>query len=1103
MRLDTEFVKLPLRFDGDRLAAEVEAVPEAEWRPHPQGHPGNSALPLLAAGGDPANDATRGVMAPTPQLARLPYLRQVLAALSAPIGRTRLMRLDGNAEATAHADVNYYWTERLRVHVPVVTTPSVRFLCGEPEVHMKAGECWVFDTWRIHNVLNPEPTRRIHLVADTVGSAQFADLVAAGAHPFTNPPRPGAPERFVPYRPGVELPLPMERRNHPAVMSPWEQASLAGRLLADAAAGDATAADREGFARALETLGRNWRALWALHGDGGAGLPEYEQALEDFERDLRRLGKIRLPNRLDAVETARHWLVRPALDREALAAGPRPEALAAPPAAAVATTAPATRPLQELAVAPPAARPRASRPGPPRRFDRPVFLVCPPRSGSSLLFETLAQSPAAWTVGGESHRVIEVVPALQPARRGWGSNRLTAEDARPEVVERLVDGWFLPLRDRDGRRPAAGAEELRLLEKTPKNALRVPFLAAAFPDARFVYLYRNPREAIHSIWEAWGSGRFVTYPDLPGWTGPPWSLLLVPGWRELIGRELPEIAARQWAITTEVLVGDLEALAPERWCVANYGRLVSEPQLEVERLCRFLDLPWDRDLSAPLPASRHTLTPPGPGKWRRQASLLGPVFPLAATAAERALELFARRPDHLPLPWTEDPLDAGEEPAGVTSPETATAAAMPSARSAEAITHTGVAAAADLERRPARPEPLAGPATAGAADEAALTVPADPPEQQVPTSPTASRGSTRPSTLPHAPAGNPLRSVASTSFPALLKEIGSSLLVSTYQSGRVVVVRADGDSLNTHFRTFASPMGLALGPRFLAIGTARQVWEYRNVPAAAQRLEPAGRHDACFLPRACHVTGDVRGHEMAFAGDELWLVNTRFSCLASLDGEHSFVPRWRPPFVTALAPEDRCHLNGLAVRDGEVRYVTALGTTDTPQGWRERKAAGGVLLEVPSGEAVATGLSMPHSPRWHGGRLWVLESGKGELGVVDPASGRVGTVAQLPGFTRGLAFAGPYAFVGLSQVRESVFGGLPLGERLRERTCGVCAVDVRSGAVVALLRFEDAVQEIFEVALLPGMRFPELSEADGELVGSTWVVPPAALEEVPQPAPSR
>src|SRR5205823_7093080 len=141
----------------------------------------------------------------------------------------------------------------------------------------------------------------------------------------------------------------------------------------------------------------------------------------------------------------------------------------------------------------------------------------------------------------------------------------------------------------------------------------------------------------------------------------------------------------------------------------------------------------------------------------------------------------------------------------------------------------------------------------------------------------------------------------------------------------------------------------------------------------------------CFLPRFCYVTGDIRGHEMAWVGDELWVVNTHFSCLSSLHPEYSFVPRWRPPFVTALTPDDRCHLNGLVAVDGRPKYVTALGETNVSNGWRPEKARGGILIDVPSGEVVARGLSMPHSPRVYAGQVWVLDSGTGQLQVVDPA----------------------------------------------------------------------------------------------------------------------
>ena len=344
----------------------------------------------------------------------------------------------------------------------------------------------------------------------------------------------------------------------------------------------------------------------------------------------------------------------------------------------------------------------------------------------------------------------------------------------------------------------------------------------------------------------------------------------------------------------------------------------------------------------------------------------------------------------------------------------------------------------------------------------------------------------------------PLRSIHTTNFPALLHELGLSLIISTYQAGKVVLVRADGETLNTHFRVFQKPMGLATDRAGrIAIGTSSHIWEFRNVPAAAPKLDPAGKHDACFLPRNIHVTGDIDIHEMAWGNEGLWFVNTRFSCLCTQDLDHSFVPRWRPPFVSAYAPEDRCHLNGLELIEGIPKYVTALGTTNTAGGWRENKARGGILMDVTMNDSLAQGLSMPHSPRWYRDRLWLLESGEGSLATVDLAAGQVESVTQLPGFTRGIDFYGPLAFVGLSQVRESaVFSGIPLTERLTERICGVWVVNIETGQIVAFLKFEDAVQEIFAVQVLPGARFPELFTEENAFLKSSYVLPDEALAEV-------
>lgn len=352
------------------------------------------------------------------------------------------------------------------------------------------------------------------------------------------------------------------------------------------------------------------------------------------------------------------------------------------------------------------------------------------------------------------------------------------------------------------------------------------------------------------------------------------------------------------------------------------------------------------------------------------------------------------------------------------------------------------------------------------------------------------------------PTGNqPLRSLHTSSFPQILDQLGISLMVSTYQAGKLILMRADNGVLNTHFRVFQKPMGIALEGDRLAIGTAAAIWELRNNAEAAQKISPSGKHEGCFLPRNLHVTGDIDIHEMAWVGSDLWFINTRFSCLCTYDQDHSFLPQWRPPFISAYDLRDRCHLNGLGLRDNRPRYVTALGETDAPGGWRENKASGGIVMDIETNEVLLRGLSMPHSPRWYGDRLWLLESGKGHLSYLDPTTNELVCVAQVPGFTRGLDFYGNLAFIGLSQIRESaVFSGLPLTQTLTERTCGVWVVDIQTGEILGFVKFEDAVQEIFSVCVVPGMRFPEVIDWDPGLLGSTYILPQAVLQNAVQPS---
>mgnify|MGYP005845046291 CR=1 FL=1 len=316
-----------------------------------------------------------------------------------------------------------------------------------------------------------------------------------------------------------------------------------------------------------------------------------------------------------------------------------------------------------------------------------------------------------------------------------------------------------------------------------------------------------------------------------------------------------------------------------------------------------------------------------------------------------------------------------------------------------------------------------------------------------------------------ASAGSPIRDHGLSS---ILNELSISLLVSTYQSNKVLSVTGSDGELYLQSYPILRPMGMCLNGNRLAIGALKSIEVYMGshggVVENGGGRSPAGQ----FLLRNSHITGSIDIHELAWADDGLWFVNTRFSCLCRLDPEFSFVPSWMPDFVSQCLPEDRCHLNGLEVVDGKPRYVTALGTTDSPGGWRENRSYGGVLIDVQSNETICRGLSMPHSPRWYQDHLWLLDSGSGSLSIVDERGGVLEAVVSMRGFTRGLVFFDRYAFVGLSQVRESaVFSGIPLTDRIQNLVCGISVVDIYSGEIVGSAVFDNSIQEVFSIALVP------------------------------------
>jgi uncharacterized protein (TIGR03032 family) len=318
--------------------------------------------------------------------------------------------------------------------------------------------------------------------------------------------------------------------------------------------------------------------------------------------------------------------------------------------------------------------------------------------------------------------------------------------------------------------------------------------------------------------------------------------------------------------------------------------------------------------------------------------------------------------------------------------------------------------------------------------------------------------------------------ITSRLFLSWLAQARLSIAVTTYQSGKIFFLglKADG-SLSVHERTLERVMGMAVDDQSLYLSTLYQVWRFRNMLEPGQDFQG---HDALYIPRESHVTGDIDAHDMAVDSEgRLVFVNTLFNCLATLDDQYSFRPIWKPSWISRLAPEDRCHLNGLTLRDGKPRYVTAVSQSDVADGWRDKRRGSGVVCDIQSNTIICENLSMPHSPRWHDGRLWLLNSGTGYFGYVDLSSGKFKPVTFCPGYARGLAITGDWAIIGLSDRRENrTFQDLPLEDNLRkhdaETRCGLLVVNLKTGEAPHWVRFQGVVRELYDVAVLPGVIRP-------------------------------
>jgi len=341
-------------------------------------------------------------------------------------------------------------------------------------------------------------------------------------------------------------------------------------------------------------------------------------------------------------------------------------------------------------------------------------------------------------------------------------------------------------------------------------------------------------------------------------------------------------------------------------------------------------------------------------------------------------------------------------------------------------------------------------------------------------------------------------------LPALLSKLNCTIAITTYQAGKLIFISAkDDEQLIQLPRTFKKPMGIGISENRLALATQDEVVILSNTPGASAHYPKSPQtYDAIYMPRSVYYTGELDIHDLHWIPQGLLAVNTRFSCLALIDDRYSFTPVWKPAFIKSLQPTDNCHLNGIALLHHKPKYITALGSSDVEGGWRATKASGGILMDAESQEIILHNLAMPHSPRLYGNQLFLLLSATGEIAVVDPLKKKYDVVQKFNGFARGMDRLGDYLFIGLSKLRTSsrAFGDLPIASK--SVFCGVVVMHLPTGKIEGHIKYENSVEEIYDVKILNNIRRPGIlnhyKDEQKMLVtmpqGSYWATPPKAEE---------
>lgn len=655
MKLNRAFYQLPFCFDANHLQEEIAQFQEADWHTHPTKFKSNSALALISVCGNINDDfAISGPMQPTPHLQRCPYLQQVLAAFNIPLSRARLMRIQDTRGVPPHIDVHYHWFQRIRIHIPIITHPSIVFHCGPHAIHMPAGTAWTFDNGRRHRVENPTGATRIHLVFDTKTSPDFWQQQIS---------------KLRPYQAGKKTSLYLEPYRF-EVLTPEEITSLINTISQEKITPHIN--------QQLDAFQLSWHQVFEQYGHSKSGELAYRQCIAEFEdllpAPLRTqftekgtyalktiTTMLKTTNRSVAIQT-RKRSTHIEIDIHA-------QYTIAPHVTLEANRLYTTSKNQNIKLTPKLTSiiQHFSKPKTPQqvylnhpdksniclsefntiikklltlkflveiiphpKIERPLFIVSAPRAGGMILFETLSCSTNTWATqnGNWIDDTINISESDQLTE--IQAKNVSIDSLMQNLVPNLYNAQSLPYTTRTvSQRP----NSLRLLDYHLKNALRIPFLKTMFPSAQFIYIHRRSQESISSIIEGWRSGKFITRQHLPHWPLRRWSFPLPPKWQNLKPNSLAEIATFQWTTINALILDNLTHLSPSTWHAINYTDLIADPHTQIQKLCDFANITLNKSAQKiqSLPLSCRSLSAPSSDKWRKNEAEIRPI--LAKTEA--------------------------------------------------------------------------------------------------------------------------------------------------------------------------------------------------------------------------------------------------------------------------------------------------------------------------------------------------------------------------------------------------------------------------------------------------------------------------------------